>query len=137
MFFWRHCLSFVVFGICWMSKKHLFLFTSMKSPSNYSTLKTHISPNQQIVVIFFFKWSKYNFDMCVKKNNKTFCQKKSVSVFGGAHGRSLNTLKLCLAKCFIIFFTSLWKIHLPPFQGWFHKNMLVLTNNGFSHYNTF
>ena len=29
---------------------------------------------------------------------------KSFSVFGGAHGRPLNTLKLFLAKCFIIFF---------------------------------
>ena len=136
MFFWRHCLSFVVFGICWMSKKHLFYLHQWKVLPIIPLWK-HIFHQINKLLWFFFKWSKYNFDRCVKKNNKTFCQKKSVSVFGGAHGRSLNTLKLCLAKCFIIFFTSLWKIHLPSFQDWFHKNMLVLTNNGFSHYNTF
>ena len=53
-----------------------------------------------------------------EKNNKTFAE-KSFIVFGGAHGRPLNTLKLFLVKCFIIFFSCLWKIHLPSFQDFF------------------
>ena len=70
-----------------------------------------------------------------KKIIKHFA-KKSFSVFGGAHGRPLNTLKLFSAKCFIIFFSRLWKIHLLSFQDFLHKNLLVSSSNVIFHYNT-
>ena len=65
----------------------------------YSSLKIHILTKST-------KFCEKNLDMIeniffisVKNNNKTFCR-KSFSVFGEAHGRP--TLKLVLAKCFII-----------------------------------
>ena len=48
----------------------------------------------------FFEMMANIFFIYVKE---TFVE-KSFSAFGGARGRPLNTLKLFLAKCFIIFF---------------------------------
>ena len=65
---------------------------------------------------FFDKTSIFNlklklqentFFMKVDTNNKTFCQKKSFSVFGDA---KLNTLKLCPAKCFNKFYQHSYNV---------------------------
>ena len=53
--------------------------------------------NLEIIKIIFL--------ISINKNNKTYFQKKSFSVFGGALGRPQNTLKLFLQFFFIIFCT--------------------------------
>ena len=87
----------------------------------------------------WFLWNKtWNDGKCIfhkgeRKKRKKHFAKKSFSLFVGAAWRPLNTLRLF----FIIFCSSLWKIHLPSFQDLSHKNLLVLYSNVFSHYNIF
>ena len=57
-------------------------------------------------------------------------------MFRGLPWAPPNTLKLFSAKCFIIFFSRLWKIHLLSFQDFLHKNLLVSSSNVIFHYNT-
>ena len=72
----------------------------------------------------------------MKKNNETFFQKKVLVCSEVSHGRALNTLKLLLAKCFIIFFHAYEKYVSHHFKN-FHQNLMVLSRNVFSNYNTF
>ena len=44
-----------------------------------------------------------------KNKKKNILQNKNLSVYGEAHGRPLNTLRLFFAKCFIIIFVTLMK----------------------------
>ena len=58
------------------------------------------------------------FFISMKKKNA----KKSFIVFGEAHGRPLNTLKLIFGKMFYyLFFSRLYKIHLSLFFKKSHK----------------
>ena len=76
------------------------------------------------------------FFISMKKKKKKHFAKKSFSVFRSLPWAPPNTLKLFSAKCFIIFFSRLWKIHLLSFQDFFHKNLLVSSSNVIFHYNT-
>ena len=59
------------------------------------------------------------------------------SVFGGAHGRRLNTLKLFFwQNVLLFFFFTLMKMNLLSFQDFVHTHLLVLSSIMFSHYNT-
>ena len=86
-------------------------------------------------------WKKsWNDSKCIfhkreKKIIKHFAE-KSFSVFRGLPWAPPNTLKLFSAKCFIIFFSRLRKVHLLSFQDILHKNLLVLSSNVIFYYNT-
>ena len=57
-------------------------------------------------------------------------------MFGVAHVRHLNTQNFFLANVYE-YFLLLRKNSFPSFQDFFPKNMLVLSQNVFSNYNTF
>ena len=91
-------------------------------------------PNHQILENFF--WNDQNlFFINVKKKN--ILPKKSFFVcLEEPMGDLWTHTKLCLEKCFIIFFT-LMKYIVAIISRFFHKTLLVLHSNVFSHYNTF
>ena len=57
-------------------------------------------------VILFLKWPKKLYILRARKKIIKKMFEKSFSVFRGVKGTPLNTLQLCLAKCFIIFCTN-------------------------------
>ena len=77
------------------------------------------------------------FFISVRKKIIKHFGKKSFIVFGGAHERPLNTLKLGLAKCFIIFFHAYEKYICHHITSFFYKKLLVLSSNMIFQYNTF
>ena len=117
----------MAFGIFCMYKKGLFWFTSRKRTSLCSI--QNVLQGKIILLDNTSKLLGKNHEMMANvlfisvKKNLTFCQTKSFSVFRGLPWAPPNTLKLSLAKCFIIFFLRLWKIHLPSFQDFFHKKI--------------
>ena len=71
-------------------------------------LKTHFLTKSTISCEKNLEKIENAFFISVKKRKKEKkCQKKSFSVFGEAYVRPLNTLKLFLVKCSIIFFSRL------------------------------
>ena len=59
----------------------------------------------------------------LKNNNKLFCQKNFFSL---SEGGQLNTLKLFLANCFIIFLKHTLQIIFEPIQHLIANNALIL-----------
>ena len=59
-------------------------------------------------------------------NNKNSAE-KSFSVFGGAHGRPLNTIKLYLAKCFSFLSHAYEKYICHHFKIFFSQNLADIT----------
>ena len=90
----------------------------------YSTLKTHILTKSTN----FGKKSRNDqkiFSISVKKH---FAE-KSFSVFGGAHGRPLNTLKLFFGKMFYCFVLHAFEKYVCLHLKKNHKNLPVLSSN--------
>ena len=76
----------------------------------------------KIVLLKFFWNDTSCIFLNIQNNNKKI--PKIFSVFGGT---SLNTLKLFLTKCFIIFYQSTWIMYFLSFQKSLDNILLVLS----------